>query len=476
MSGFEFGITISAEWVVGTFGPVGADKQEVARERLPEDKLVLDTALLLDEWLNQWDRIERSPLSNLDRILSPKTFRIIGAHLWRLILRNKVGGELERVLCEPQGDVPLRVLINFTDNAKPKLKGLPWEFLYCDAAGVDGVFVAAETNLLLTRYVPLAGGRTPIDATDRHEKLRVLLIVALPKKGFGQARYDVTMLTAGIGEIAGIEVLPPVQDWDQHAIQETLRQTPCHIVHVVGLCKGEPGEPKIYLGGQNGSRWQDPKPLIDALTPVGVERPRLVILQLCELEDGDADENFERLAPDLMRRQIPAVLAMQYPMPTDDADWVGVDFYRQLAEGTPIGAAVQVSRNSLYRLDQLNRRFGTPVLYLQDDGALVRPPAAVQQPMADALSIPGAPSRPSRVNAAAIGRRLRAVIDIETPDEAGAARYKEWVSSVSWPDDPQDAWLIVHERSRSDVDPDQAKRVYEELMKALVTMREGHDG
>ena len=53
--------------------------------------------------------------------------------------------------------------------------------------------------------------------------------------------------------------------------------------------------------------------VVDSCSPREGKSPRFVVLELSEMEEGDADENFERLAPELIQSGIPAVLAMQYP-------------------------------------------------------------------------------------------------------------------------------------------------------------------
>ena len=159
----------------------------------------------------------------------------------------------------------------------------------------------------------------------------------------------------------------------------------------------------MFLGSEG---WSGPKPLVDALTSAGAARPQLVILQLCEDKDGDASENFERLAPELIAKDVPAVLAMQYACDAEQGG-VGPAFYKRLCDGKQIGEAVQESRHLLFTGHNLNRRFGTPVLYLQGDGPLVlidkppKPAGGVEQPQPQA----------AHLNSHTIRNSLSAVID-----------------------------------------------------------------
>jgi hypothetical protein len=71
-----------------------------------------------------------------------------------------------------------------------------------------------------------------------------------------------------------------------------------------------------------------------------------VVLHLCESDDGDTDGNFERLATELIRVGIPAVLALQYPMPALGETGPGLDLYSDLASSLSVGEAVQNSRHA----------------------------------------------------------------------------------------------------------------------------------
>ena len=178
-----------------------------------------------------------------DEVLSTDTFRVIGQQLWSLILSNDVGDALIQRLAEQNGGEPLRVLINFQNGVNPKLQGLPWEFLFCPKTGI---YISTEANLLLTRYVSLPHGRTRVEAT--HDKLNVLLIVTVPEDHprFPSGRGQAFELKEGLREIVGVQLVPPVMAWDLERIQRTLRETSCHVVHIVGACRGEPGDPKLY--------------------------------------------------------------------------------------------------------------------------------------------------------------------------------------------------------------------------------------
>jgi hypothetical protein len=448
MSTDVFKILIDNDRVTGKYGPPGLEPEPEGSADLHVDQLTLDTIVLMNRWLSFWDLINASGLRRKECLLEPGTLAVLGRQLWQLILANDVGRALKQRIPE-EGKPPIRVSIEFADNANATLMGLPWEFLF---EPENRWFLATKTELLLTRYVTVKNPATVVQVGDK-EKLRALLIAALPgNKKFASNREALADLRTALKDVENLEVPEPIRSWDPKEISRELQAKEYHIVHVVGICRGVPGKPQIYLGEDDG--FQDPDSFVDCLTS-NATRPRLVILQLCDYEDGDASENFERLAPQLIRRQVPAVLALQYAAMVDQADEIGLgkQFYKSLVDGEHIGAAVQASRRRL-RAERPDRRFGTPVLYLQEDGALRRPgPAlALVEPTARSGTSGGQTVRESLIELMeATGRfeddEMRPFLDwlSELGPELGPAEMRFLVSRKMWAQpDPQDAPRTVY--------------------------------
>ena len=369
MSTPVFKLLIDGEYVTGEYGRPGYQPSPEGQAKLALDQLTLDTVVLMNRWLSYWDLIQGSGIRRKECLLEPSTLEVLGTQLWRLILDNDVGQALKQRIPK-EGKPPIRLSIEFNDKANSTLNGLPWEFLF---EPENRWFLATKTELLLTRYVTVQE-RATVGQVGEREKLRALLIAALPiAKKFDSNRVALSRLKTALTDVINLEVAEPIDVWDPERISRELAAKEYHIVHVVGICRGVPGKPQIYLGGA-GDGFEDSGAFVDCLTDNAPQpRPRLVILQLCDYEDGDASENFERMAPALIRRQVPAVLALQYAAMVDQPDDIGLgkQFYESLVNGEHIGAAVQASRRRLQK--HRDRRFGTPVLYLQEDGALRRP-------------------------------------------------------------------------------------------------------
>jgi hypothetical protein len=466
----EFRVVVSSAGIEATYHVAGGAGRSVGdRQRLPaSDSLVMQTVQLLDTWLNLWDQIDVKRAENRKMILSDRTLRIIGQHLWSLILAKPVGDELKGLI---RSGRPLRVLITFRDGpgdresaAYETLKGLPWEFICTDDS--QPIFLAAEAKLQLARYVQLPDidDGPPFSGTA---SLRVQFVTALPMtRGFAYIWEQVRQFREAVDDPdAHIEAPEPVQGIDLDAIKTAL-SVPFHVIHLVGLCKGSPGQPRMYLQSE-GDPWQPPRKLIEALTPDDVPRPQLVILHLCEVEEGDASENFERLAPALIERGVPAVLALQYPMAVEPNVAIGKRFYKKLANGESIGAAVQSSRHEM--LGGEGRNFGTPVLYLQQDRVVVKINPKQQEAGTKQTPPPDAGTAPGEEVLATLSQALFLADDLDL-DKARIVlkELNPYLSVGAQPDVALQFLLSTH------VDPE-VRQVIEYLLEVLRSPQRGSD-
>jgi hypothetical protein len=92
---------------------------------------------------------------------------------------------------------------------------------------------------------------------------------------------------------------------------------------------------------------------------------RLVILNSCEGARGGSRDIFSSSASILLRRGIPAVLAMQYPITDRSAIEFARTFYETLADGLPVDAAVSEARKAVSLAMTGSLEWGAPTLYLR---------------------------------------------------------------------------------------------------------------
>src|SRR2546430_144567 len=108
---------------------------------------------------------------------------------------------------------------------------------------------------------------------------------------------------------------------------------------------------------------------------------RLVVLNSCEGARGSELDIFSSTAAILVRRGIPAVLAMQYEITDRAAITLSKVFYEALAKGIPVDRAVSEARKTISLAAGTTVEWGTPVLYMRSpNGVLFDLSADVKTP------------------------------------------------------------------------------------------------
>jgi CHAT domain-containing protein len=98
---------------------------------------------------------------------------------------------------------------------------------------------------------------------------------------------------------------------------------------------------------------------------------RLVVLNSCEGARGSEKDIFSSTAAILVRRGVPAVLAMQYEITDRAAIELSRAFYEALADSLPVDMAVSEARKAI-SLGVVNTvEWGTPVLYMRSPNGVL---------------------------------------------------------------------------------------------------------
>jgi len=251
----------------------------------------------------------------------------------------------------------------------PTLASLPWEFLYDESKG-DYLCLSLDTPIVRSIELPL-----PLPILTVLPPLRILGVVANPK--------DFPALDVEIEQSRIKDALEDLEDrgiiqitWVDHPrwrdIQQRMRRGPWHILHFIGHGGFDTSTDEGFLVFENDDQRAD---LISA-TSVGRlladhHDLRLVILNSCDGAHGSEHDIFSSTAAHLIRRNIPAVLAMQYAITDQAAKILSEIFYAAIADNYPIEAAISEARTAV-SLDTKNTlEWVTPVLYLRSfDGKL----------------------------------------------------------------------------------------------------------
>ncbi len=281
-----------------------------------------------------------------------------------------------------QKDMGLRLKLRIQS---PALAALPWEFLY-DPRQAE--YVCLSRNTPIVRYVEIPQPLQPLTVTP---PLRILGMAVsphdpyLPQLDLQREKQRVQNATQHLRDAGLIELTwLPGQTWRD--LQKTMRAGPWHIFHFIGHggFDKHTDEGLIYLADEAGAS--------ERLTATNLGRLladhrslRLVLLNACEGGRGSERDLFSSAAAILVRRGIPAVLAMQHEITDRAAIEFSRAFYDALAEGMPIDATVVEARKAVSLAVTNTIEWGTPVLYMRSpDGQIFNlPPIRDKKPPAD---------------------------------------------------------------------------------------------
>lgn len=283
-----------------------------------------------------------------------------GARLFRGLLHGAVGRLYDESVGHAQA-IETRGLRLRLDIEPPEVASLPWEFLYDPERAL---FVAASAGTALTRYVSL---HEPIQELRIDGPVRILVVVPAAS---GLNTVEETRLLrsafATLGPSAELRFLED-QPVTPAMLRATLAGVRCHILHFIGHGAFEGGDACLYLNDERGAQVPVPADAVARLVAEEVSL-KLVVLNACQGAAVSATVPMVGLAPQLVRRGIPAVVAMRYPIADDIAIVFAREFYRALCEGRESGlvdAAISAARRALWQERGPARPLGTPVLFLR---------------------------------------------------------------------------------------------------------------
>lgn len=276
---------------------------------------------------------------------------------------------------DPQQGKGLRFVIDTTDT--PELGRLPWEFLYSPE---KDDFLFSDRMKPVVRWLDVD---EPTPTLSIAPPLRVLIAFAAPgglaplSIGDELARLDEALLPLTRRGLIGITRL-------EHAtlerLDEALLTVRPHVLHFIGHGDFNGGDGLLLLESDTPDRAPDPLTgrRLGVLLRNHLANLRLVFLNSCMGGAVSPVDPFGGIAQTLIRRGVPAVIAMQFAIPDKAAVELSRHFYRYLAAGQPVDAALTSARAFLFARGH-EVEWGAPALHMRSpDGQLfaIAPPAA----------------------------------------------------------------------------------------------------
>jgi CHAT domain len=366
----------------------------VVKGNLSWNPLIERTIKRLNYWVNY--SIEEESKTKQPRDLS-EDLQILGTHLYNILFGDTdicdAFNEIYKKFQEKKkNDAGFRLRLKlFFDQEAKNLSVLPWEFLYMPSIpgreGKSGNFlVSEEVDLILTRFIQPSDAIKNFEA--RKEQLRILIVTAQPD-GWGSVDINgIQELKTKLTENSGEKRIDVKVEYDLtlEKLKTKVEEFQPHILHFIGhgkdgmivLIRDE--EDQVYDIDKGGKQPhlvnnEELKQLFL------IYKPRLIFLQACQgaapnlaPEATLSVDRFKSAARVLVEADIPAVVAMQYSITNEDAKAFTKTVYEQLSQGKEVDEAVKVGRiklGSTRRPYWGHPRFGTPVVYLQSDKAII---------------------------------------------------------------------------------------------------------
>ncbi len=276
-------------------------------------------------------------------------------------------GEIETIFQQSFGhalatrDTGLRIRLKIWP---PEIAALPWEAMYFPA---KNCFMASSMNSPLVRYLEIA---SPISQLSISLPLRMLVVIpnsVSPYPELDSATETAHLDTAlqDVKKQVHVHYLKGNVTLEQLLDELTERTYNC--LHFIG--HGEFVDDcgsLLFNTGEGGVDYVDE----NRFATLFQNHPtmKLVVLNSCHGASISSTRSFSGLAPGLVVRGIPAVVAMKYAVDDLSAVLFAREFYRKLFRGWDTGrvdVAMVHARNRLSAEVHSARDYCTPVLYLR---------------------------------------------------------------------------------------------------------------
>lgn len=302
--------------------------------------------------LIQKEQVDRYLFENLGNILYQALFPQLVAQLFNSTLTTVA-----------QSGRKIRLRLTFDS---PELSVLPWEYLYFKPTDF---FFSTHPDISLSRYLRLQDKREII----KTKELNVLVIISAPKD---LPQLDVNneelIIAQAIQRLKakGVNIdVDVLQKATLKEISHQLDKKSYQVIHFIGHATFQNGIGYVALIDNAGSCHLVDEKTFDTLF-LGKKEICLFILNACKSAAVSSNQAFSGLAANLVKRGVPAVIAMQYSIPDRTAIMFAEEFYYFFVKGKPVDSIIQeVRRLIAIESGFSSRDFATPVIYLRSNNS-----------------------------------------------------------------------------------------------------------
>jgi hypothetical protein len=256
----------------------------------------------------------------------------------------------------PSQGLRLRLRLDPTE-----LAALPWEYCYDPE---NDSFLALDLRTAIIRYLPLAFSPLPLAGSD---PVRLLIVISTPADwpalDAGREREHILAALAAAVAAGRVEIDVGEGVASLESLQDHLRRG-YQMVHFIGHGSYDAATASGYLILEQADGSGDPVDggrLATLLRSSGVG---LAVLNACDTAAAGFGNPYAGVAQALVRAGLPAVAAMQFPIRDTQAVAFARTFYRALADGWPVDAAITEARRAMF-LQADAGQWGIPALFMR---------------------------------------------------------------------------------------------------------------
>ena len=328
----------------------------------------------------------------------------------------------------------LRVRLHLSD--VPELAQVPWEYLYDRRSGR---FLALQDETPIVRYLNLPLHAEPLEITP---PLHILVMISgpkdLPELDANEEWKRLKDALAGL-EAAGIIRLDRLEKPTLEALRWQLKAEEYHVFHFIGHGGIDAITDRGVLILEDESGASD---AVEAEVLAGIlsaeKALRLAVLNACEGGRASKGDIFAGTAQTLVQQDLPAVIAMQFEISDEAAIALTQDFYKSLASGDPVDAALTEARRGLRVVRRNESEWGTPVLFMRASDSRLFDVKCAPVPAKDLAPPPAPPPVPPPSPTPAVAPQAQpAPLLAAGPGETTAERFE--MAPVTFYGSPQDA-------------------------------------
>ena len=317
-------------------------------------------ARLIDARKNPRDDVKAADLAVRIQAIGQDIYRTLSVGSLKEVLELN----MREIRSQPNQGLRLRFCWDPADQELNQLGALPWELAL---SGIERF--GLTTDLPVSRFLV---GDVPIPRCSDRE-IRVLMVASEPRGSDTiKAEEEKRELRRAVRHHHKLYV--GTERAVISRVRERLIRGRFHVLHFIGHGSYEPDTGAVRILWETEDKGQHPLSAQEFAEQIAqLDDLRLVVLSSCwsaTLSNDAEHDVYHAIAPALLRRGVPAVVGMRFPVTHAAAIDFSRKLYSFLADGYPIDAAVTEAR--LYLAGKKNPEWITPTVFMQtEDGKIL---------------------------------------------------------------------------------------------------------